>query len=151
MNVNIEGYLFYSQNFNLKNSTSFHQAQQFDIYLEPVKAGDKIILSNIFFGFDSYELKQESYSELNQLITFLNRNPRLKVEISGHTDDVGKETYNQSLSENRAKSICEYLLQYINPERLSFKGYGSTMPIVSNETEAGRTQNRRCEMKIISN
>lgn len=151
MNVTLEGYLFYSQNFNLKDLTSFHQAQQFNIYLDPVKVGDKIVLSNIFFDFDSDSLKPESYPELNQLISFLNSNPRLKIEISGHTDNVGKESYNQSLSENRAKSICNYLVKNINPERLSFKGYGSTVPVATNETEEGRTLNRRCEMKIISN
>ena len=150
MNVSLEGYLFYSQNFNLKDLASFNQAQQVDIYLEPVNPGDKIVLSNIFFDFDSSALKPESYPELNQLIEFLNRNPRLKIEISGHTDNVGKEAYNQELSENRAKSICNYLMQNINQDRLSFKGYGSTVPVATNDTEEGRSLNRRCEMKIIS-
>jgi outer membrane protein OmpA-like peptidoglycan-associated protein len=150
LNVDKEGYLFYSRHFNLIGNVGFKQAEHVDIYLEPIHAGKKFVLSNIFFDFDSDKLKEESDAELIQLTDFLRKNSRLKVEISGHTDNVGSSEYNLKLSENRAKAIFDYLKQFIDVNRMIYKGYGSEIPVVSNDGEQGRAQNRRSEIKILS-
>jgi outer membrane protein OmpA-like peptidoglycan-associated protein len=150
LNVSIEGYLFYSRHFNLKENLGFKQAERVDIYLEPIKTGKIFVLSNIFFDFDSDQLKEESDAELIQLTDFLRKNPQLNIEISGHTDNVGGSDYNLKLSESRAKAIFNYLKQYIRPDRMIYKGYGSEMPVASNESEHGRALNRRSEIKILS-
>ena len=109
------------------------------------------MLKNIFFEVNKYDLKNESTSELNKLIAFLKNSPTAKIEISGHTDNTGDKKSNQLLSENRAKSVYDYLIkQGITATRLTFKGYGDTKPVASNETNEGKTQNRRTEFTIIS-
>jgi len=150
LNVSVEGYLFYSRHFNLKENFGFKQAERVDIYLEPIKAGKTFVLSNIFFDFDSDQLKEESDAELIQLTDFLRKNAKLNIEISGHTDNVGGSDYNLRLSENRAKAIFDYLKQYIRPDRMIYKGYGSEIPVASNDSELGRALNRRSEIKILS-
>ncbi len=98
---------------------------------------------------NKYDLKPESQVELDKLIQLLNENPNLKVEISGHTDNVGSPADNLVLSNNRAKAVVNYLVSKgINTNRLSFKGYGETKPIADNKTDEGRAQNRRTEMKV---
>ncbi len=107
-------------------------------------------MRNIFFDFDSYELLHESYAELNKISEFLKENPNIKIEIGGHTDNVGTQAYNKALSENRAKAVYSYFInQGISSQRLSYKGYYFSVPIANNETEEGRAQNRRTEFKII--
>lgn len=150
LNVNIEGYLFYSRHFNLNENVAFQQAERVDIYLEPIKAGKRMVLSNIFFDFDSDKLKDESHVELAQLNDFLQKNPRLRVEISGHTDNTGTPDYNSKLSENRAKAIFDYLKRFVDSNRMIYRGYGSELPIATNESEQGRAQNRRSEIKVLS-
>jgi outer membrane protein OmpA-like peptidoglycan-associated protein len=120
--------------------------------MTPLKAGESVVLNNIFFDFDKATLKPESYVELNKVIDFLNFHTTAKVEISGHTDNYGDDAYNQKLSENRAKAVYDYLVNTgkINPSRLSYKGYGETKPIGPNDTEEGRAKNRRTELKVIS-
>lgn len=149
LNVSLKGYLFYSRHFDLSDSSTFKRATKLMIYLDPVKSGDLIELSNIFFDFNSANLKAESYPELNQIVLFLESNSGLKVEISGHTDNVGTDDYNLKLSEQRAKSIYDYLITRIDKGRLTYKGYGSSLPVTSNDTDEGRAQNRRCELKIL--
>jgi outer membrane protein OmpA-like peptidoglycan-associated protein len=107
-------------------------------------------MKNIFFNTNSVELLDESKLDLNQLLELLKSNANLKVEISGHTDDVGKDETNLTLSDNRAKSVVAYLVDNgINAERLVAKGYGETQPIAENTDEEGRSKNRRTEFKII--
>jgi len=144
------GYLFYSDNLPLKGVKSSSYIK--DIPLNPIKVGEKIILHNIFFDFDKSTIMPESEVELKIVIAFLNEYPNLHIEIGGHTDSKGADEYNQKLSEDRAKAVYDYLkLQgKISAERLSFKGYGETQPMNSNETEEGRSKNRRTEFKIIS-
>ena len=149
LNVSKKGYLFYSENFTLigkDNTKPFLK----DIPLQSMKAGNKVVLKNIFFETNSFELKLESTAELNKIIQFLNDNPNLKIEISGHTDNVGGDVVNQKLSENRAKAVVDYLVSKgISATRLISKGYGKTQPIANNNTEEGRALNRRTEFKII--
>ncbi len=108
------------------------------------------MLKNIFFDTDKYELKPASTTEFEKLLELLKKNPKMKIEISGHTDNVGDAKYNQVLSENRAKAVYNYLINHgITAERLTYKGYGKTVPIDTNDTEAGRANNRRTEFKVI--
>lgn len=151
LNVSKDGYLFYSENFQLKDPKSAKDPVNKDVAMKPIKAGQSVVLKNIFYDIDKYELKEESRAELNKLIGFLNKNPKLKIEIGGHTDNTGGKVYNQQLSEKRAKSVHDYLLENkIDSSRLQFKGYGDTTPVADNATEQGRTQNRRTEFTIVS-
>jgi outer membrane protein OmpA-like peptidoglycan-associated protein len=150
LNVNKKGYLFYSDNFTMGNG-DFITPFTKDIPLEPVKAGNKIILKNIFFDYDSYKLKEESKIELVKLFMFLNDNKLIKIEISGHTDNTGLKDYNIKLSENRAQSVVKYLVDSgIDANRIVWKGYGDSRPITPNTTEEGRAANRRTEFTIMS-
>ena len=112
--------------------------------------GNEIILENVLFETDSYRLVPSSYDELKILFSFLNKNPSVKILIEGHTDNVGDTQYNFLLSNNRAKEVYKYLKSRgISEYRLSYKGYGESRPIVSNNTELGRSKNRRTSFIII--
>jgi OOP family OmpA-OmpF porin len=104
----------------------------------------------VFFEYDKWDLKPESYPDLDRLSELLKTIPEFQVEIAGHTDYIGGDDYNHILSEKRARSVVNYLTSKgINRERLKPTGYGKTQPVVSNETDAGRAQNRRVEFKVI--
>ena len=148
-NVYREGYLFYSDQFILENKKQI-DAYKLPVPLSPITVGAKISLRNIFFETNSFKLKNESKYELIKLKEFLKSNPNVRIEISGHTDNVGADAANQTLSTNRAKSVYDYIIkQGIEPTRLVFKGYGKSQPIETNSTETGRSKNRRTEIKII--
>ncbi len=147
LNASSIGYLFFSEGFNF---TTEADALYFDVPLQPIEIGKKVVLKNIFFETAKYNLMPESEAELTKLVQFLEKNKALKVEIGGHTDNVGTQAYNQDLSENRAKSVYTYLIEKgIDAGRLSYKGYNFSEPIAPNTTEEGRAQNRRTEFKII--
>jgi outer membrane protein OmpA-like peptidoglycan-associated protein len=106
-------------------------------------------LSNTLFRFGKFNLSAESEANLQKVIGWLNNNPKINVEIAGHTDNTGSAEYNQTLSENRAKSVYDYLIsQGIAASRLSYKGYGLAQPVADNDSDRGRQQNRRVELKI---
>lgn len=109
------------------------------------------ILENIYFDFDKDILKEESFLVLDELVTILEKNPTMKIQINGHTDAVGTDAKNLDLSDRRAKAVVHYLIHYgkIAPQRLQAKGYGETVPLTSNDTEAGRARNRRVEFLVI--
>ena len=152
LNVSKEGYLFFSENFSLIGTHSSLKPLVRNIPMKPIQIGESIVLKNIFFDTGHYFLKEESTTELQKLIEYLQKNPGLKIEISGHTDHVGTTQYNQELSENRAKAVYEFLIRSgIQPERVTFKGYGSSRPVDTNDTEPGRANNRRTEFKITGN
>lgn len=150
LNISKSGYLFYSANFSLVG----HEPKNpfnISVLLEPIEIGNKVILNNIFFDTNKFDLKPESITELQQLVDFLTLNPTLHIEISGHTDDVGNDASNNTLSENRARSVYQYLISNkIAADRLVYKGYGKTQPIAPNTTDEGRQKNRRTEFKIIA-
>ncbi|HQV99655.1 MAG TPA: OmpA family protein [Bacteroidia bacterium] len=151
LNVSKDGYIFYSDNFELKDAKSSKDPVLKDVPMKPIKAGQSIVLKNIFYETDKFDLKDESKTELTKLMDFLNKNPKVHFEISGHTDNVGSKPYNQTLSEKRAKTVYDYLIAAgIPAQRLSSKGYGDTKPISDNTTDAGRSQNRRTEFLITS-
>ena len=146
------GYLFYSENFNLKGLYSFDKPYHLDVLLKPVRQGEVTIMRNVFFETDSYELLPESTVELDRVVETLSENPTIKVEIGGHTDNQGAPDYNQKLSERRAKSVVDYLLsKSVSPERVSWKGYGESQPVAPNSSPEGRAMNRRTELKILEN
>ncbi len=149
-NVSKSGFLFYSENFDVKKSKDSLKTYHYDIPLSPIKKGEKTILKNIFFDTDSYTLKAESRTELENLLQFLQNNPSIKIEIGGHTDNTGSKNHNEELSLNRAKSVYNYLIKNgINKNRLIYKGYGSSQPVDTNNTEKGKQKNRRTEFKIL--
>ncbi len=150
LNIQKTGYLFHSENFSLKNPKGVLKNFHLDVPLEPIAIGSRVVLKNIFFETDSYELKPESKTELDKLIAFMTQNPKVKIEISGHTDTQGTAAHNKVLSENRAKAVYNYLVKNsIDKTRMSYKGYGYDKPIATNDTEAGRALNRRTEFKVV--
>ncbi|MBM3415488.1 MAG: flagellar motor protein MotB [Bacteroidetes bacterium] len=148
--VNRKGYLFYSDNFWMAGHSPDSTYQK-DIPLTPIEINASIVLKNIFFDINKWELKPESQAELDKLVQLLHENPSLKIEISGHTDNVGGPADNLTLSNNRAKAVVNYLIsKNIAVSRLNSKGFGETRPVADNKTEEGRAQNRRTEMKVMS-
>lgn len=160
LSVSYPGYTFFSQNFNMTladNQESFHM----DVPMVPLSAsGTPTALKNVFFDLDKATLRPESYVELNKLRDLLKANPATKIEIGGHTDTRGDAAANLKLSDARAKSVKDYLIQQgIDASRLSSKGYGETMPIFTDEAIAKMTkesekekahqENRRTEYKIV--
>ena len=147
--VNKVGYLFKSLNFNYAEMKDF-EPLVIDIQLDRAKKGQGAVLQNIFFDVDRYELKEKSFTELEKVARFLDENPQIRIEIGGHTDNSGNPAYNQQLSEKRANAVYNYLISNgVSPKRLSAKGFGSSKPVASNETEDGRQQNRRIEFTIL--
>ncbi len=150
LNVEHRGYLFHSENFALKGIYHLEKPFMKDVPLKPIQLGEKSVLKNVFFETDSYSLKPESKYELDKIIHFLKFNSEIMIEISGHTDNIGTREYNLTLSEKRAKSVVDYLVNHgISEDRLQYKGYGFDQPVDENETEEGRANNRRTEFKII--
>lgn len=155
------GYIFTSKHFYLKD---LKEDIYFDIAInllplppptkptEPVKpaAPVVVVLNNIFFDLGKYDLKKESYIELAVLLGYLQQNPKMKIEIQGHTDNTGSEESNITLSQNRAESVMNYLISKgIDPQRVSAAGYGESQPLAPNDTEEGRARNRRTAFQIL--
>ncbi|WP_426493057.1 OmpA family protein [Hymenobacter sp. 102] len=146
--VRKDGYLFHSENFDLPAGAAYSEVVK-DIALKKLDVGVKVVLNNIFFDFDKATLRKESTNELERLQKLLVETPALRLEISGHTDNVGKAEYNKDLSQRRAKTVVDYLVaKGIDKSRLTFAGYGDTQPVASNASKAGRQLNRRTEFKV---
>jgi outer membrane protein OmpA-like peptidoglycan-associated protein len=146
--VNKEGYLFKSLYFNYEGQT--HEPVVMDIYLQPLEKGSRDILKNIFFATGEWQLENKSKVELDKLIELMGQNKDLKLEISGHTDDIGKDDANMELSQKRAKSVYDYLVKAgIAAKRLTFTGYGETQFSVPNTSDKNRELNRRIEFKVL--
>lgn len=170
LNVSKEGYLFHSENFALKEGNSSSEPYLLEIRLNPIPPAvaavpvtkpqststptppkpTPIILKNIFFASGSAVLKPESTGELMNLYQLLQSNPKMNIQINGHTDNVGSDSDNLSLSERRAKAVYEFIINKgISANRLKFKGYGETQPITTNDTAEGKQQNRRTEFIVL--
>ena len=148
ISVKKENYLFHSENFDLASTAEYQEVQK-DIKLKNIAVGQSIVLKNIFFDFNKSTLRKESENEIAQLTKLLTDIPTMKIEISGHTDSYGSDTYNKTLSHQRAKAVYDRLIQNgIKADRLTFMGYGEEKPIDSNETDEGRQMNRRTEFKV---
>lgn len=145
-----KGYLPFSENVSLKTLKD-NESFVFDIALESFAVGKEFVLKNIFFNTGAYNLLDISKTELDYLVGFLKANENLKIEIGGHTDNVGNASSNQSLSKQRAHSVKNYLVaKGISADRLSAQGYGDTLPIVANDSDENKAKNRRTSFKIIS-
>ena len=146
--VNRKGYLFYSSAYALSGAAPDSTYVK-NIALEPIKLASSFVFTQVLFENNSFALLPPSLPELNKLVQILEENPSMHIQISGHTDNVGKDTDNLTLSTNRAKAIVKYLSSKgIAAERLTYKGFGSTEPIATNATAAGRAQNRRTSFTI---
>jgi flagellar motor protein MotB len=149
ISVSAPGYLFHSENFDLKDTAGYKEVVMV-IELKKVKVGSTIVLNNVFYDFDKATLRSESFSELDALVRLLKANAKLRIELGSHTDDKGADEYNLKLSDARAASVVAYLVgKGIAQERLMAKGYGESAPVATNETEEGRQQNRRTEFKVL--
>ncbi|MFZ9718026.1 MAG: OmpA family protein [Chitinophagaceae bacterium] len=150
LNVKQRGYLFSSSVFKL-NERNADSAYVLNIPLTPIVANARMVLNNILFETGSYTLQSVSSIELDKLADLLKEHPCMRIEIGGHTDGIGKAQDNQLLSENRARTVMNYLLHKGIPAiQMQMKGYGATAPIADNNTEEGRAQNRRTEIKVLS-
>lgn len=141
-----------SGNIDLRKKTKVDVLQNISLtaYQEIIQEGKEVPLKNLFFEYNKSDIKSESFPELNRLVSFLQSNPSLKIEISGHTDNQGLAATNQALSENRAKAVRLYLIEKkIAESRISAVGYGSSKPIASNDNDEGKAQNRRVEIKAV--
>jgi outer membrane protein OmpA-like peptidoglycan-associated protein/tetratricopeptide (TPR) repeat protein len=149
--VKANGYLFHSENFDIPTGSADNLVNK-TIELKNIAIGSKIALRNIFFDTGKSVLKPESNGELERLVKLMKDVPNLKIEISGHTDNTGSASLNESLSQQRADAVVAYLKSKgIAVNRLTSKGYGSAQPIASNSNEEGRQQNRRTEFEIKGN
>ena len=143
-----DGYLFEDFQFDLQSSGDL-EPDTLNISLDPLRSGGKIILENVYFEFDSYELISKSKSELELVFQFLKNNKHLQVEIAGHTDALGDKAYNLELSEKRARSVFDFLMEKGIPEtRMKYKGYGSQYPVEQNNKQVD-AKNRRIEFRIL--
>jgi outer membrane protein OmpA-like peptidoglycan-associated protein len=154
--VEKERFAFYSQNHNLTELATLIEPAEFTAFLEPItetgreKASDPVVLNNVFFVFGEADILDKSQPELDKLVLLLKENPQINIRIQGHTDNIGSDQSNLQLSQDRARSIYQFLIEKgINPARLEYEGYGATHPIADNDTEAGRQQNRRSEFVIL--
>jgi len=150
INIIKRGYLFYSENFMFEGEHTVAAPFIKKIVLSPLKAGEKMQLANVFYEVDSWQLKKESLSELDNLVNLISENKNIVIEIGGFTDSTGTDEYNLTLSEKRALSVVNYLISKGIPSAsLKHKGYGNSMPLGDNVTSEGRKLNRRTEARIL--
>ncbi len=157
LNISKKGYLFFSENFALEESNTLEKPYLLKIGLERLveikpeaRPPKPIVLRNIFFESGSANLLSSSQNELEKLYQLLQSEKALRIQINGHTDDVGGDESNLTLSENRAKAVYQWLIDKgVAESRLAYKGYGESEPIDSNETDEGRRRNRRTEFVVI--
>lgn len=148
--INAQGYLFYLDIVDISGESPEEKITR-DFGLEKVEVGTTVVLENIFFETNKATLKPESYTQLEQVLKFMNSNPSVRMEISGHTDNTGSLKYNTKLSQSRAEAVVQYMVERgIEAARFDAKGYAFTQPIAPNDTQEGRAKNRRVEFKILS-
>lgn len=149
--ANSKGYASLNENIDLLKLSKYTEITR-DLFLYPLEKGQTIRLNNVYFDTDKYNFKADTYFELDRLVAMLKEYVNLKIEVSGHTDSQGDDEHNQLLSTNRAKAVYDYLIKKgISPERISYKGYGKSKPVATNDTDKGRQQNRRVEFMILEN
>jgi outer membrane protein OmpA-like peptidoglycan-associated protein len=150
-----EGYFADSKDFTTKAekfSTEYSGKNGYELDLSLMKiTKEEIVIDNIYYDFDKWDLRPESFIELDKLVKLLTESPKVKIVINSHTDERGKPDYNLKLSEKRAESVVNYLISRgISAERLSSKGYGATMPLIKNAKDDDEHQkNRRTTFKVV--
>lgn len=149
MTATAEGYINAADSLEIGTNDDVTQFSK-DLYLQPIEVGLTVKLKNIYFDNDKTTLKPESFVELRKVLDFLTANPKISVEIAGHTDSNGSDIHNETLSQGRSEAVVEWLIsQGIDVERLSAKGYGETKPIETNATKEGQAANRRVEFTVM--
>ncbi len=146
-----EGYISVNSNIDLTKMTEYKEFHK-DLYITPIEIGQTVIINNIFFDFDKYDLRKESFLELNRLVTIIKNNSSMQIEISSNTDNIGTQAYNEILSGKRAESVMNYLVKNSGADktRIILKNNGELKPIASNATAKGRQLNRRVQFKILA-
>lgn len=150
--ADVKGYYSTVNYLDLTDSSQYKEVTT-DVNLTSVesleKSGKTIKIENIFFDSGKFDLREESYAALNLLYKFMVVNPSIYVDINAHTDNIGSDSYNLKLSENRAGSVVDYLVKKgIDKSRLFPQGFGKSKPVASNDTEEGRALNRRVEFSL---
>ena len=144
------GYLPVFSDLDLRGLEAYEEVRK-DLEMTPIEAGASVVLNNIYFDTGKYKLRRESSNELDKLEEILKANPKMQVEISGHTDDVGSDSDNMSLSKNRARAVTDYLVgKGLDASRFKPVGYGETRPAFTNDSANNRQKNRRVEFKILA-
>jgi len=147
LSIQAQGHLFHSEHFRLKTSDG---GQQQIVQLKKIREGNEVVLKNIFFETDRFDLSALSNSELIRLKNFMVQNERIRIAIEGHTDSRGDKSHNLNLSKKRAEAVEQWLIKNgISASRIESYGFGDTRPIGDNQTEAGRALNRRTAFRII--
>jgi outer membrane protein OmpA-like peptidoglycan-associated protein len=148
--ITAKDYLYFAEQIDFSKMNVQNDIIQKEFALEKIEVGKKVVIENIFFETGKSKLKPESYKSLDKVLKLLKNNMDLKLEIAGHTDNVGSYMANKKLSKNRAKSVVDYLVGHgIKQSRLEYEGYSFTKPIATNKTSAGRQKNRRVEFEIL--
>jgi outer membrane protein OmpA-like peptidoglycan-associated protein len=145
--------VFVNQNLGIEGASAEERTITRTVELRKLQTGTVSVLRNIYFDFDKASFKTESYNELNKLERMMQQNPDLRVEIAGHTDNIGTAAYNKQLSQRRAEAVKDFLTKKgVDPRRITAVGYGKTKPLASNDDEEeGRELNRRVEFKVLGN
>jgi len=152
LEVSAEGYFATTDSVWLQGEIMADTTLYKEIFLKPIEVGVSVRLNNIFFDYNKTTLRPESFPELDKVVELLQENPTIKIEIGGHTDDRGTDEYNQKLSQGRAESVVNYLAEHwIDPARISAKGYGESKPEVANDSDENRQVNRRVEFTVLEN
>ncbi|MDD3877456.1 MAG: OmpA family protein [Bacteroidales bacterium] len=142
----------YESTYISAEDTTFNTPANIDFEVKPIEIGREYTIKDIFFETDNYDLTRQAKFLIEEFSEFLKDHPHIKVEVQGHTDNIGGPEYNLFLSDDRAKAVYDYLIQLgISSSQVGYKGYGLTRPIDSNATEAGRAKNRRTSFFIINN
>ena len=159
LSISRDNYVFHSENIKLEDGVDITDPFVYEIFLRPIEVEENpvvktepapIVLNNIFFETGSAQLLSRSDTEINNLIALMSGNDDLRIKIIGHTDNVGRESYNKELSTNRAKAVYDRLVSAgVARPRLAFEGRGEQQPIADNETEDGRRKNRRTEFIVL--
>ena len=151
--ANADHFFAQSENLNLDSLRKLgYKEIHKDLYLVPIEIGAVVRLNNVYFDFDKWNLRPESFVELDRVVKMLADNPAIEIEMSAHTDSRGSDDYNFKLSDNRARSVMEYILSKgIATSRIRSEGYGETKPVVPNDSDENRQLNRRVEFTILKN
>ena len=151
--ANADHFFAQSENLNLDSlrKAGYKEVHK-DLYLVPIEVGAVVRLNNVYFDFDKWTLRPESFVELDRVVKMLADNPAVEIEMSAHTDSRGSDEYNFKLSDNRARSVMEYILSKgIAPAKIKSQGYGESKPVAPNDTDENRQLNRRVEFTILKN
>jgi len=144
---NPKGYAFYSTNIDVDGNANTNVS----IGLTALKPEAKLLLKDLVFEYNSFELREDSYDELLRVIKLMKQNPSLTIEVAAHTDNVGSAPFNKRLSERRARYVVDFMsVRDVSDARLKAMGYGKELPMVPNDTDLNRAKNRRLELKVLT-